>query len=339
MRVVLFILYCLIAFLPEISIANDENFDLSQIPIQQCSFQKVNSILISKSLKRSVMLAKNSGSPIEEINEIANKATDHTKSIGAQLSVGNLDKLSSASQRLQTIQMEEFIEGDVERDLLVVDRLVKLSDNYYRWNKIPTEKDKDNLLLFSILLGVKEIIPSKDFKLKKPSQIEKCSLDYALFNLEIEPLTKYANLKKDFISAMTRVNQIYVKYENKEKNYSYFNNEDKKEISLLRNKFIFPAMREIEFIQNIEIVRRYAKMSGLIYKTCMSDVLYFGGDINKIGSSMEAKIKGGKLGTVDVFIYGMWKVIKQKIPSETFKFYKQASEILLANKIKQIRAK
>lgn len=323
-------LFCAFFFLSRLAFGvNGEEFDISKIPLNQCTFEKAVSTLGVMSITRASKIAENSIDTLNEIRNIVDYAKKPRKPdarIGDFLSRGELDKFSEANQRLGALYKAILIEGDFERDVTVVSRLVRLAGHYYRDNKIPSENNKDDVLLFGFLaLGYREL-PFDDLMPVKPDQMEKCNLDYALFNLEANSLNKAMELRQGWDMANARVDKIYAKYPTSDKKFEILSEADKNEVSFLANKQIFPLQREMYLIRSIELIRHYAKISQLRYASSMSDLLYSGGDIRKTNVTMNKKITNGELGKADVFVFKTWNLINDKIPSRTFKEFKTMND-------------
>lgn len=309
--------------------ANKEEVDISKIPLGQCTFEKVGSTLSVMSANRASKIAENTSTTLDEINNIVSNAKNPHSSntrMGDFLTPHELDKFAEASQRQGVLNMESLLEGAFERDIAAIYRLVELAGDYYRDNKIPLKSNKDDYLLFGyLILGHKEL-SFDDLKPVKPDQMEKCNLDYALFSLEVNSLNKMKELNEAWDMANAKVDNIYAKYPKSEREFKILSESDKNEVSFLANKYIFPLQKELYFIQNIELIRRYGKISQLKYESSMSDLLYSGGDISKTDVTMNKKIKNGELSKADIFTFKVWNVINEKMPSWVYKEFKKMSD-------------
>jgi hypothetical protein len=250
--------------------ANSDELDISKIPLSQCTFEKADSALYSMSLSRTSTIAKNTIATVNEIRSIVDHAekthkTNQNTRIADILSLEELEKVNEANQRLAALQMEGLIEGDFDRDVATIYRLVELAGDYYRGGKIPPESDKDNYLLMGFLLAGDQTLSFDDLSPVEPINMQKCNLDYSLFNLEIRSLNKLGELNKGWDMATAKIEEIYKKYHAKDMDFSILNQADKNDVSYLENKHFLPQQRELKLFRYIELIRHYARVSALRY--------------------------------------------------------------------------
>lgn len=295
--------------------SNDKYSTIDNIPLRQCKLQNVAALLILQSIKREAVISTNLIKTLDELRNLSLKARDSKKPIGEQLSITDLAKFSKAFQQVQTMKMANLVESRYQRDLRLIQKLTEIADNYYRWEKLPDENSKD-ILYAAILFSWRNEMESKDFTRNTSN---KCTLDYSLYLIELEPAKKLSNIFPVIKAGVERVNQIYAKYNVKEKTFTILNEEDKKEVSSIREAIIVPARNEDFYLTDLENIRHFAKISELIYQSYMKHILYSGGNIEIVISTIENLIKSGEVNQEDEKMLRYWQLINEKFPSDEIK--------------------
>jgi len=286
--------------------ADDIEAGINSLPLDQCKLQRVINILTVDSAKRAAKIAKSTLPTIQSIVTITGQAKIPNEPLATQLSPTNNWEFGNATQRLTTEELVMLIESMYQRDLNVIENLIRVDDEYYRWNKIPNQNDPDAIyFLISVVLEQRFKTQSK---LTVPKDI--CSLNYAISDIEAEQVNKLNQLNVD--AAIQRLQEIKNKYQD----ISQINTEDKSEVRNLLINVIEPAKKISSYIQDIENIKRMANISKIMYESYMTDILYSGGNINSLGKTLDDKVNNGNLDKDDDYMIRLWIYIDDKIPSQ-----------------------
>lgn len=304
-------LFILLLTISNAVIADDIESAVNSLPLDQCKVERVINILSTESIKRSAKIAKSTKSTIQSINTITSQATIPNKSVTSQLSPTKNWEFGNATQRFSTEELLMLIESMYQRDLRVIKNLLRVNDDFYKWYKIPSQNEPD--AIYFLISGLLDQKLQSQSKLIVPNNV--CNLNYAISDIEVEQVNKLNQL--NYVSAIQRLQAIKNKYQD----LSQISPEDKDEVKNLINNVIDPAHKLYDYIYSIEHIKRMANISKIMYESYMTDILYYGGDINSLGKTLDEKVNNGDLNKDDDFMIHLWIYIDEKIPSDMIKYY------------------
>lgn len=299
---------------------NPDN-SVDKIPFTQCKFQPVLDALIMQSIKHSAKIGDNQVIVLDKLEAILNKLPDNNKPIAEQLPADQLATFNSLSQQSANMLISSLIESRHERDLKVINKLLKAADDYYRFGTLPDPNDPDAIYMVILIKWQEKLQP----KVQQPS-FNECTLDYALAMLELESLKKLSKLVEPANKGASRINQIYSKYPNIDKTKVTLSPEDKAEITDIEESTLTPANEEKDYIINIENIRHFYRISELIQKETTQGLINSGGNTEKAWDTINEKIKNGELTEEDATMIAFWQVINNLIPSDLIKDFNSISK-------------
>jgi hypothetical protein len=98
-------------------------------------------------------LAQQSKRVIRRIEEVSSRAKDPNKSIGDQLSKGDLDEFSQARARYQAIELLKAIESIYGRDIRVIHGIYEAAQDQYLASRIQRRRTPVTRTMPSSLLS------------------------------------------------------------------------------------------------------------------------------------------------------------------------------------------
>jgi hypothetical protein len=122
------------------------------------------------------------------------------------------------------------------------------------------------------------------------------------------------------------------KYKTKDLDIKTMSNPDREALRMTIEK-IEPMQRLLTLAKDYEILKALAKASQLIYDLDKEDILTFGTDASKIGTTLTTKANAGQYGLIIKYAHAIMRVVDKKIPSQ------DALDIeKMADKNKEIKA-
>jgi hypothetical protein len=276
-----------------------------------CTVDEVANEIQHNEIKRVDELAQQAKRALRKIEEVASHAKDPNKSIGDQLSKGELDEYSQARGRYQAIELLETIESIYERDIRVIRGIYEVAQDKYLGKPDPDKKDPNNYLNF-VFLGL--VRAGSEDPQMKPSYQDvasdaRCSIGLAIQLVENEA---FERLSKYPLSAIQPVLEQMKAKNGGKLDRATMRPDDRAKFDELQRTVIAPGGREMEFINNLEAAKLLAITTELRYENMKKQATDSGGDVTSTvnvltGMDLPPRIKLG------LFVLDK---IGEKIPSE-----------------------
>lgn len=205
-----------------------------------------------------------------------------------------------------------LVDSQRNRDLRVIDQLVQVAYKNYRWQTDVPRKSPNYIYQESL-----DLLRVAWPKLKitvPPTRV--CSLTFALHRIENKAIVKldHYNLHATFadmraLQARTGMKKIDPSKLDTQERKIY-----EKIMSVLR-----PAVRQRNFVEDMQRIKLLAHASKIVYLSNMSDVAVGGGDVKYIGAGIAADIKKKTLDKHTQQAIGFWRIIHKMVPSNFLK--------------------
>ena len=309
------------AFTASISFAGNNTTILDQ----KCQIDTAIWPKYLESIATVASIAKNTHLVLQDLDKLAKKAPNPNLPIGKQLSLVDVDKFSSDSERLNAMNFTSLVESKYQRDLILIENLSEAANNYAQLQTIPDPKDS-KYIYYEILFAFRQIFPdSHALTFAKNPAAEKCNIDFSLYKMQSEPKQKILNMTPAINDHVAWLDQMKIKYNMSPNGFDYkiLNDAEKSKYFYFGKNFYQPLEVQKNYISDLENIRLFAKISFLVYQESLNDMLHSGGDENSIGASIEKKIKNKELSSTEIKMLKFWGVIDNKIPSEWVNMAKQ----------------
>lgn len=281
--------------------------DLEGIPLHECTFPRAVSALRQDAAAQAVVAIDSALSGINELK----KFTEGIKfksgvPLIEQLSGENAMKYGALINQAKAQQLASLIASHRQRDMRVLEQLVMLADQEYRWERPPVENERDHTP-YAVLLFLRENIDRKGFTNINATV---CSVELALqmmVNGALVQLSEIPNANAN-IQAMQR---LVTKSKQEQKL-----TDDEMDMGERLQKALRPVYRVKTYIDDLRIMQLMSTAADLNAQAKAEDLIYAAGDISKMGSTVERLNKEGRL---DPRIYAgvrAWYAINTQIPAD-----------------------
>jgi len=302
----------LLAVIPMLATAAEQRMRVTDLPLERCELREVIARAQFESVEKAAAIAEQALPLLDQLDQIASKATIPNKLIKDQLSPEDIGKFTELSQRLKTTQLAQLMESRRQRDLMVLEKMVMVADREYRWQDPPNE-DNPDFIIYSALQLLRLTIEDKDISSPTSSG---CTLEYALDSLEHEVISKINAGSARLEWAGKEFESILAKYRMKKLDRSRLSKTDLEKVNELVNDVIKPMQRHGIFFMDIEHIKLMARASEIIYESDKQDIAFGGGDIEAIGKTIQRRKNNNEFDKSTQIAIGLWRRINEKIPSE-----------------------
>lgn len=312
MRTVLFIV---LAIVPTLVFSAGLDMRVAALPIDRCELGEVAARLRLVSTDKMAAISEQVIPILEEISQLNSSATDSSKSVGEQLSRDDVGRWAKLTQRFHTMNLSQMIESRVQRDLDVIEKLVIVADQEYRWHKIPNEDDPD--YVYHAIIQLLRMLAKVENTSESDTSV--CSLNLAIHSLENEPMSRLHEGINQIDYFNSELDAILAKYGMTELDKSKLKSQDLEHVNGLINNIVLPLQVPRQFVADIENIKLMARASRIMYEENKQDIAFSGGDTKAIGMSLQRKMENGELDNNTQTAIGLWTKINEKIPCDFIK--------------------
>lgn len=242
-------------------------------------------------ISRAAELAKQQQVILEKIKSINNKAQDPSRPIGSQLSPQDLGQFSELRQRLLSIDLQQMLESNYDRDYNIVGELFTLVQKLYVGQREPGERDPD-YKAFTVLQFMRYAATTNDFKgisgisIPPKNEFEQCTLVAALHLVEHESITKLNQLP------INEATQKLIELRSKSPTPSgtidrnRLSPQERASYDSIMRTAIAPGIHEETFIGDLEGLKNIVKAADLKFQASKKDAVDSGGEVTAIGQTL-----------------------------------------------------
>lgn len=281
------------------------------LPDGRCVVQETISVLHFQSVERRAAIAKQMLPVVENLRVLSEKTKDPSKSVGSQLSMEDRDKFSRLSQQIQTMQLTSLMESRRIRDLEAIERMAIISDQEYRWSKLPKEQTDDYIFYSAFKL----LNLTGNLSLSEPKTAQ-CTLEFALHKLASESLAKITPILGQVSEASGFYKSLMGKYKFETIDRKKLNASDRAKYDDYENKVMIFFRKNYTHIQDIEAIKLLAKSLELMHQANLQDVAIGGGSFDAIGQTIQRNINNKNYDEATQLAMGIWTKVNEKIPSQ-----------------------
>jgi hypothetical protein len=260
---------------------------LAAVPAQACEIDQVVAEIYSNALVRAGELAKQQAALLQKFRAINDRAKDPKKTLNEQLSQADLAEFTQTQTRFQSIELLQLLESNYSRDYQVIRDFYQVAQKDYLGAPVPKEGDKNYVPYFflAVMMVASEDKQIQDNLITQPSG-NGCTLERALHEIELESIGRLNQLplvqaNKEMEGILMRNN--VAKIDREKLNYG-----DRAIFDRIQRTAYAPALRENQFITNLESLKLLARTAVMKYELGKKDAIDSGGDIHAVGNSIAA---------------------------------------------------
>jgi len=250
---------------------------------------------------------------MDELLKLSSKAKDEKQSVFSQLSPTDQKRYTQITTEQNLITAATIFENNRTRQMDVMDHLIKLADKEYRWYDTFVADDNPEKVYGDFVSVLPDLLnEGKDSDIKTPVNAI-CSVDVALYRLEIEARDKIDNMckKENCANVEAALKDMAQRYNVQRIDTTKLSPADKATYDDISKRVIFPIQHEQRFINQMEAIRLLNSASELMYQTGRDDLK--SGDLARVGSTLKSKLDNKQLDQHLVWAIGSWNIIQQKI--------------------------
>jgi hypothetical protein len=302
-----------------------------------CDIEQVVSDIQYKALNRAGELAKQQLGLLNRFRAIGDHAKDPHKALNKQLSQDDLADFARTKQRYQAIEVQQMLESNFSRDANVIREFFYVAQADYLGAPVPKEGDK-NYLPYAFLAVMAAASESDEIKndLVTEPVANGCNLESALHSVELESMQRLQKLP--LAQASQEITAMRARNGGRKLHPENLNAADRTIFDKWQRSAYVPALREKQFITNLESLKLLARTSAMKFELGKKDAIDSGGDIDSVGTSISAL----KLDTRAKIGFNMLDKIADKYPSDWFKQHaaiKPAVDAIKKEDAARLRAK
>jgi hypothetical protein len=304
-----------ISFLSVANAADGIYKDIEEIPIAECSIQKIQNQQILISTKKISEYSKYKINLTNELIELTKNAKDNKRSVGEQFKQDQLLAFERNRNAQIVISLRQLIEGDRERDIGEIKKLLEIADRVYRFGDIYDKKD-------SAYNGYLKIITLRNYYEKTNLEANKnwddsykeiCSVSYALNTMTVEPIKLIDSLEIEKLGE--KVKEMLIKYNLQTIDRSKFTDEDKRIFDSLYASKLEKYSTTINYLKDLQNLKLLDVVSRMKYKTLKEDLDLSGGDSRQYGERLKKIFSDPKVNPKLSYSYAMLNLIEKENPS------------------------
>jgi hypothetical protein len=293
--------------------APSKSFDNSQAqsaPAQggeDCVFRDQIAAELDRTSAKELEIGKKAAETLTAIDTLVGKAKKTDIPISKQLTPADLAMFNSMQENLKSQQIVVLLERRRNRDFQVINKMVAIADQSYRYGIEPAEGHPDFRVLSSLRI-VRAALEKKALEISLPTN--NCSLDGSIYELEGEATAKIAKL--DFASLEGMSNQLRTKYKmgvriEREK----LSQDDQQDWDDVSRGVAIPAQRAKSFLLDLEAARNILHASEIIYATDGADASSSGGKMSSVGLTMGRRIEANEFNETVVASIGLLRLLNE----------------------------
>lgn len=237
------------------------------------------------------------------VDRILAGATKANVPVASQISGDTARDFGVARQALLAIEARQLIERRRQRDLRVVNRLIAMAMVAWKFRMEPGQGHPDSKLQ-TLLTALVEADKTEDFELLPRAQA--CTIDAALYDLQLEALAYLSTLQLDASIALRR---------SLEGKYGFtggidaarLDEADRESWLLAQLTVIEPAASTKEYLLRLNAVRRLVAASEIAFEFDAKDAEKLGSSVSTIGAGLADAIAAGRIDKALLNALGAWR--------------------------------
>jgi len=249
---------------------------------------------------------------LTELKKLSATATLSNKPVVDQLSPQNKARFLTLTKSVNLVSTEHVIFNNRDRDLTTLDHFIQLADKQYRWYQTYMADDNPEKIYSDLLEGLPAIDGSNGFDVSTPKE-PACSVDMALFRIELEATTKIEKLAQsvDFAKIQNNLKDLTVKYNVSSVDQAKLTPADQATYdSIMRS--VNPLRHEQIFVNQMELLRLMNAASELMFQSGLEDLKT--GDYTKVGSTVQRLLSTSQPSPLIVKAMLGWGFVREKLP-------------------------
>jgi len=244
---------------------------------------------------------------LNAIDTIIGKAKRADIPLSKQLAPADVVMFNNMQEDLKTQQVLVLLERRRNRDIQVINRMVAIGDQSYRYGIEPSEGHPDFRVLSALRL-VREALEKKPLQISSPTS--GCTLDGSIYELEGEAIARIAKLNLASLDAVS--NQLRIKYKMGPRiEREQLNQDDQQDWDDVSRDVAIPAKRARSFLLDLEAARNILRASEIIYATDSADASSSGGKMSSVGLTMSRRIEANEFDETIVASIGLWRLLNE----------------------------
>ncbi|MBI3810843.1 MAG: hypothetical protein HY283_01360 [Nitrospirae bacterium] len=289
----------------------------------KCDFETELGKLYSDAQTKRENLAVQQKQVLGQIRKIIENLPENNKPIGEQLDKEGLANFEKLRERQFVLMNVSLSESKRMRDMQFFRKFAILAEKDVRFPEIPPS-DHPDFIAYIMLTSARQIFQGK----VEISEVkfDQCNLEAAIQTMEQDVIDRVNAKDNTALNELLGLQSMLErKYKTKDLDPQKISEADQKALkkAIENNE---PMQRLINLAKDYEILKVLVKASQLIYDMDKEDILTYGADAKKIGSTLMTKANAGKYGDMVKRAHAVMLVMDKKIPSDDAKDIKKLSD-------------
>lgn len=297
----------------------------------KCDFEAELGKIYGDAEAKRVILAVQQSEILTKMSRMVDKLPDSgsDRPIIEQFSKEDAVEFERLRERQLILMNTSLSESKRMRDMQLFRKLVILAEKDVKWSEIPSSDHPDFNAYVALNLA-RGILKDK-VSIEQKTKFDQCNLEAAIHVLEQEVVEKVEKLDLAPVRDMNSlVERLLKKYKMKSLDLNKLSNTDKRDFSAALEN-VQPIYRLHDLVCDYEIIKALAKASEFIYDFDKNDILTYGADADKIGTTIMNKANAGEFGDIFKDAHAILRAIDKQMPCEDakniMKMAEQAKEI------------
>ena len=247
------------------------------------------------------------------VRPVLDRLPDRKKPIGELLDKEGLAVFEKLRGRQLVLMNVSLSESKRMRDMQFFRKFVILAEKDARWPEILPSNHPD-FIPYTMLVSARQFLAARVTVSETKSA--QCNLEAAIQVMEQDVIDRINAMDRTPINELNALqSRLQKTYKTKDLDPKNMSEQDRKAMAAALQK-IEPMQRLMNLATDYEILKALAKASELIYDMDKEDILTFGADATKIGTTLTTKANAGQYGDVIKHAHAIMRVIDKRIPSE-----------------------
>lgn len=299
------------------------NLDIASVPRSRCTVQAVTGRMGFQAIGAVADIATGSLPLLHEIEQINRRAKDNGRPIRETLSQPDLIRFTELSQRLKVNTVGQYIESRRERDASVLQRLVEIADQEYRFADT-TSNDAHDADLRAFLQGMRQYAIDQNWQIMAPAAPGGvCSFRLAVHTLAAEALGKVD--ENTYARDLAGMQAIASRYGMKSVEVEKLSAADQAEFGRLREESQ-ATTTAYNYVIDLSNIAYLADTMDISYSSMKQDFIVGGGDEKQLGHTADRMLRDGEIPAQQQMGFRVLGMINEKIPADVVTRLEQVKE-------------
>jgi len=290
----------------------------------KCDFEEQILKIINESNQKMLKLGEQQLLGLDKMRKFLDKLPNksNNRPIIELMSKEDVSEFQAVRGHQVILMVNSLLESKRIRDMRFLRQLVILAEKDVKWPEIPNKTDP-NYTPYLLLNIARETLSAIEVDVRK---ISSCDIEASLELLIQEVNNRLKMMDMTPIQELESLTKkLLKKYRMTQLDQSRMSDKDQETVATAwRN--VAPIMQQTNLATDYAIIKTLAKTSQLIYEHDKDDLLIYGTEKDKIGTTIMTKANKGELGEINKLAYGLMRTMDQKIQCDYAKEFEEFSK-------------